>query len=133
MLAVALILATLIGLSLGLLGSGGKFNRSSPDPQAQLYQKDRDAEAHGEGAYRGMDNLLRAGDMNAAQKEYQNLVESGHKPSSIAARYNGNHPFTGNHQRDQQMLAAHPPLQATYQQAMDERKSLATKFNQLPR
>ena len=71
--------------------------------------------------------------MNAAQKEYQNLVESGHKPSSIAARYNGNHPFTGNHQRDQQMLAAQPSLQPVYQRAVDERKNLATKFNQLPR
>jgi hypothetical protein len=35
--------------------------------------------------------------------------------------------------RDQQMLAAQPSLQPVYQQAVDERKNLATKFNQLPR
>jgi hypothetical protein len=113
--------------------AASKFNRNSPDPNANRYQKDRDAEAWTESAYRKLDDLLLADKTAAAQKEYQALIEAGHKPTSIAARYNGNHPFTGNHQRDQQMLAAQPSLRATYQQAMDERQQLAQKFNQMPK
>jgi hypothetical protein len=41
--------------------------------------------------------------------------------------------FTGNRQRDQQMLAAQPSLQPTYQQAIQERQQLALKFNQMPK
>ena len=31
------------------------------------------------------------------------------------------------------MLAANPSLQQTYQQAMQERRALADKFNQMPK
>jgi vacuolar-type H+-ATPase subunit E/Vma4 len=120
--------------------AASKFNRNSPDPKANLYQKERDAEAKTESAYRGLDNLLLAGKMDAAQKEYQALIQEGRRPAAIASRYKSTNqngvaarPFTGSQARDQQMLAAQPELRTTYQEAMRDRQALGAAFSRMPK
>ncbi|HTB62799.1 MAG TPA: hypothetical protein VK737_04345, partial [Opitutales bacterium] len=49
--------------------AASRFNRSNPDPKAQEYQAARDAEVHQQSVYKGLDNLLQAGDTKAAQAE----------------------------------------------------------------
>jgi len=58
--------------------AAANFNRASNNPAAQTYQKTRDAEARVEGQYRKLDNLLDAGDVDGARKEYEALKAEGH-------------------------------------------------------
>jgi hypothetical protein len=114
--------------------AANRFNRSSPDPKAQEYQATRDAEVHQQSVYKGLDNLLQAGKTADAKAEYQNLIQEGHSPASIAARYARSTPFTGNAAREAQFRASlNPGQQQTYQDALTERRQLAAKFAAMPK
>jgi len=109
-----------------------QFNRSNPDPRAQEHQATRDAEVRQQSIYKGLDNLLQAGDTKAAREEYQNLIAEGHTPRSIASRYGRQTPFTGSRERETQFFnSLNPGQQKVYQQALADRQSLAGKFAQL--
>src|SRR6185369_11217907 len=105
------------------------FNRSSNDVAAQRYQKQRDSEAHAESAYVKLDNLLDAGDLDRARKEYQNLVAEGYKPESIAQHYAHAQYFTGAGRRELQFYNGLSTGQKEiYRRAQAERQERLSKF-----
>jgi len=114
--------------------AAAQFNRNNPDPKAQEYQANREAEVYQQSVYKGLDNLLQAGDSAAAQREYKALVAEGHTPAHIEARYQRESPFTGSADREAQFKAQLTDSQwAAYQQAIQDRAALKSKFDSLPK
>jgi hypothetical protein len=123
-----------------------QFNRNSQDAKTQLYQKTRDDEAKTQGAYRKLDDLLDAGDLKAAAKEFQALVDEGHSPKSIEQRFrvfskpttrNGERPtvlrpFSGSSSREGAFVQSlTPALRQTYDRAIQERVARAEQFSRM--
>lgn len=113
----------------------GDFNRKSPDAAARRFQLQRDGDVHAEGAYRKLDALLDAGDLDGAEKEYQALVKDGHKPEAIRARYGAVfRPFTGNQDREAKFKKSlNEADRKKYDAAIEERKARLRAFNKLPK
>ncbi len=111
------------------------FNRNSPDPAARTHQRQSDAAAHGESAYRQLDALLDAGKLDLASTEYEELLKDGHKADSVAKRYSQvNRAFTGANAREHDFKASLNPQQiAIYERAIDERKQRQSAFQQMLR
>jgi hypothetical protein len=109
------------------------FNRGSSDAKANLFQKTRDSDAKMESQYRKLDDLLDAGDMDGAKKEYKALIAEGHTAQNIATRYNGIfRPFTGSAARERTFKASLSTEQLkTYNEAIQERKARRDQFNKI--
>lgn len=108
------------------------FNRQNPDPHAQLYQRKRDAEARTESAYRKLDNLLDAGELARARKEYEALLAEGYTELSIAKHFNPSRPFTGSQAREEAFRIGLPTAQkGMYDRAIADRRERLKKFQQL--
>jgi hypothetical protein len=113
--------------------AAAKFNKSSPDAKTQAFQKARDDRGQAESDYRKLTDLLDAGRMVDAKKEYQDLLAGGKTAANVASHYQGIfRPFTGNLDRERKFKASLSPddLKA-YNEAIDLRRDRRDKFNQI--
>lgn len=111
-----------------------EFNRESPDPKAQRNQLARDAAPQRTSDYRKLDALLEAGDQQGAQREYAELIKSGHDADTIKRRYNRYAPFTGNAEREKLFVASLDDEQKKmHARALVEHDARVRAFNQLRR
>lgn len=110
------------------------YNRASPETQAQHFQARRDAEAHAASAYVKLDNLIDAGEMDRARKEYDALLEEGYKADSIERHYEHAQYFTGSAARERAFIQTLSAGQKqTYAQAQADRTARAAKFRTMQR
>lgn len=109
------------------------YNRSSKDAAAQRYQSEREAEARGESAYRKLDALIDAGDLDKAAGELKALLDEGYKVESIARHYSAvARPFTGSNAREQLFYSTLTPGQKEiYARARQERLQRYQAFEQV--
>ncbi len=115
-----------------LYDAAAKFNRNS-GPAGQSYQKARDAEARVEGQYRKLDDLLDAGDVAGARKEYNALRAEGHTDEGFL-RHFADRPFTGNAARELQFKQSLSPAeQQQYQAALQTRQTRRENFGKMVR
>jgi hypothetical protein len=104
------------------------FNRNSPDAKTQLYQKERDTEAIVASQFRKLDDLLDAGELKAALKEFEALKAEGHTDEGFK-RHFAARPFTGNSAREIAFRnALSPEEQKTYRAALELRRARAESF-----
>ena len=116
-----------------------KFNRNSPDPKAQLHQKERDDGAKQASAFRKLDVLLEAEDWPAARKEYQALIGEGHTAAGIEQRYRATtqagtvaRPFSGSAAREKDFKASLTPEQrAEYDRAIQLRRTREKAYRRM--
>lgn len=115
-----------------------KFNRKSTNPKVLNQQKDRDDSPKKQTAYRKLDVLLEADDLEAARKEYRALIGDGHSKEAIAQRMKATtdghiaHPFTGSQAQEAFFKASLTPDQLLeYNRAIEARKARAAKFGQM--
>jgi hypothetical protein len=135
-------------LGLALLGVGSRkytaqtqmwqlaadYNRASNDPGARHFQERREAEAHAESAYRKLDNLLDADELDRARREYEALVAEGYKPDNIAGHYAHAQYFTGSAARERAFVQSLSAGQREiYSRAQAERAARLEKFRQVLR
>lgn len=145
-------------LALSLIGVGSRkytaqtqlyqlaaeFNRKG-DPAAQLHQKQRDSVARGESDFAKFDNLLDAGELVRARREYQELIKDGRDPDNIAKRYKVitvgrdkephlSSTFTGSVEREKAFKKSLNTDQLKmYDRAIEERKARAAQFEKMLR
>jgi hypothetical protein len=111
--------------------AAAEFNRHG-DAKTQKNQLRRDAEPSGNGDYRKLDDLLDAGDLKGAQREYDALKADGKSPDTIQKRYNRFAPFTGNATQEQKFKASlSPEQQKVYAKALAEHQTRVQAFSRL--
>lgn len=108
-----------------------RFNRNSADAKTQLYQKTRDAEAIVQSQFRKLDDLLDAGDLEAARKEYEALKAEGHTDQGFLNHF-AQRPFTGNAAREAAFKESLTPAELkVYQQALQDRAKRRENFGKM--
>jgi hypothetical protein len=113
-----------------------KFNRHQPDAKTQNYTKERDARVGTESAYRKLNDLLEAGNIDGARKEYQALMKDGHTKEAIQRHYQSSETrtFTGNADRESRFVNSMTEAQRKlYGKAKAERKQLKAAFDRVPK
>ena len=106
-----------------------KFNLGSADPKAVAYQKQRDNYEGPPSAYRALNNLLDAGQLDKAKREIKTLIASGKTEDQIARHFDKAVNFTGSATREQQFVASLSPAQKKqYDAAKAEQAERAAAF-----
>jgi len=110
-----------------------KFNKSAPDAKTQAYQKARDDASWGESPYRKLTDLIDAGRIEDAKKEYQELLSQGKTAANVTAHYQGIYrPFTGNATREKAFKASLSPADLkVYNEAIQLRAARRDTFKQI--
>lgn len=94
-----------------------KFNLSSSDPSVVARQRERDNDSGAPSAYRGLNNLLDAGQLEKAKAEVQALQAGGKKLDTIISHYNRNVYFTGSASQEAKFISSLTPEQRKIYQA----------------
>jgi hypothetical protein len=103
-----------------------QFNLQSKNPATVAYQKQRDNDTGTPSVYRGLNNLLDAGQLDKAKQEVKALQAQGKTISQIVSHYERSTYFTGSSARETAFYSSlSPSQQKQYQAAKTEQRERA--------